>query len=127
MNRQSVQKWLDLYGDAWTAGNPEHIIRLFSPSATYRETPFDDVMAGREAIRQYWQEGAADAQKDVQFSSQVWAIDGQIAVAGWQAQFTRKANGTRVGLDGTFRLAFSSTPNGLLCDSLEEWWHRKEL
>ncbi len=127
MKKQEVQTWLDQYGKAWIEGDPAQIIALFSTGAAYREAPFDDAMIGHQAIQQYWQEGAADAQEDVQFSSQVWAVDGNEAAAGWQARFTRKRNGTRVKLDGTFRLKFSEGPESLLCDSLEEWWHSQDV
>lgn len=126
MNKQEVQEWLDLYGAAWVKGDAKQIVVLFTDTATYQETPFDEPMKGSAAIRQYWQEGAADAQENVRFSSQVWAVDKDAAVAGWQASFTRKASGVQVELDGTFRLALSQSADGLRCQSLEEWWHRRE-
>ena len=126
MDKQTVQRWLDNYGDAWREGDPDKIVALFSETATYRETPFDDPMRGRAAIRRYWQDGAADAQENVEFNSEVWAVDGHTAVAGWKARFSRKATGARVRLDGTFRLKFTATQGGLLCERLEEWWHRQE-
>ena len=79
-------------------------------------------MRGRHAIREYWQQGAADAQEDVEFASQVWAVAGDTAIAGWQARFTRKASGARIELDGTFRLMFSDEQGALLCTELQEWW-----
>ncbi len=126
MTEQDVQRWLDEYGVAWINGDPEQAATLFTDNALYRETPFDDPMKGRDEIIQYWQEGAADAQEDVEFSSKVWAAAGDRAVAGWQASFTRKASRTRVELDGTFRLDFSTDEDVLLCRNLEEWWHRRE-
>ncbi|MDG1458407.1 MAG: nuclear transport factor 2 family protein [Pseudoprimorskyibacter sp.] len=127
MDKEDVQNWLDAYGVAWVKGEPEEIVPLFAQTVSYREKPFDDAMVGREAIKQYWQEGAADAQENLEFSSQVWAVDEQTAVAGWQAKFTRKSSGVRVELDGTFRLKFSTASGQLLCESLEEWWHRREI
>lgn len=126
MEKYDVQKWLDSYGDAWIAGDPEHVVRLFTETARYRETPFDDAMIGREAIRKYWQEGAEGAQEAVEFSSQVWFVDAQSAVAGWQTKFARKQSGIKVALDGVFRLQFRRSSDDYLCESLEEWWHRKE-
>ena len=126
MTEQDVQNWLDEYGRAWVDGDPDQLVTLFSVSATYRETPFDDPMTGRHEIREYWQKGAAEAQENVEFTSQVWAVGNDTAFAGWQARFTRKASGARVELDGTFRLVFSSEQGTLRCTVLEEWWHRKE-
>ena len=126
MTERDVQDWLDEYGRAWVDGNPDRVVALFSATATYRETPFDDAMRGQHAIREYWQNGAADAQEDVEFASQVWAVTNDTAIAGWQARFTRKASGTRVELDGTFRLVFSGERDAFQCTVLEEWWHSRE-
>ena len=127
MTEQDVQNWLDEYGRAWANGDPDQAVRLFSDTATYRETPFADPMRGRPEIRDYWQRNAADAQEDVTFTSQVWAIRNDTAVAGWQARYTEKASGVRVELDGTFRLVFSREPSTFQCTVLEEWWHSKEI
>ena len=126
MTEQDVQNWLDEYGRAWVNGDPDQAVPLFSDSATYREKPFDDPMRGRQEIREYWQKNAADAQEDVEFTSQVWAVKNDTAVAGWQARFAEKASGKRVELDGTFRLVFSNEEGALQCTVLEEWWHSRE-
>ena len=126
MIEQDVQNWLNEYGRAWVDGDPDRVVTLFSNTATYRETPFDEPMRGRREIREYWQHGAADAQENVEFASQVWAVDNDTAIAGWQASFTRKASGVRVELNGTFRLVFSGEQGALQCTVLEEWWHRRE-
>ena len=126
MTEQHVQDWLDEYGRAWVDGDPDRVVALFSATATYRESPFDDAMRGLHAIREYWQSGAADDQKDVEFASQVWAVTNDTAIAGWQARFTRKASGAQVELDGTFRLVFSGEPGALQCTELQEWWHSRE-
>ena len=126
MTEQHVQDWLDEYGRAWVDGDPDRVVALFSATAIYRETPFDDAMRGLHAIREYWQSGAADAQKYVEFASQVWAVTHDTAIAGWQARFTRKASGAQVELDGTFRLVFSGEPGALQCTELQEWWHSRE-
>lgn len=83
-------------------------------------------MRGRREIREYWQEGAADAQENVEFMSQVWAVVDDTATAGWQARFTEKTSGVRVELDGTFRFVFSSEQGALQCTILEEWWHSRK-
>ena len=126
MTEQDVQNWLDEYGRAWVDGDPDRVVTLFSDTATYQETPFDDPMRGRHEIREYWQNNAADAQENVEFASQVWAVRNDTAIAGWQACFTLKASGVQVELDGTFKLVFSSEQGAFQCTLLEEWWHSKE-
>ena len=126
MTDQDVQDWLDAYGRAWVDGDPDQIVALFSDTAVYRETPFDDPMRGRQEIREYWQNGAADALENIEFASQVWAVRNDTAIAGWQARLTEKATGARVELDGTFRLVFSGEHDALQCTIFEEWWHSRE-
>ena len=126
MTEQDVQNWLDEYGRAWVNGDPDKLVALFSATATYRETPFDDPMRGRHDIREYWQNGVADAQEDVEFASQVWAVKDDTAIAGWQARFTRKGSGERVELDGIFRLVILIQQDTIQCIALEEWWHSRE-
>ena len=126
MTEQDVRRWLDEYGRAWVDGDPDQVVALFTDTAAYRETPFDEPMRGRQEIRKYWQEGAGDAQENVKFSAQVWAVVDQTAIAGWQASFTRKDSGARVELDGTFRLTFAAEGGGLRCARLEEWWHHRD-
>ncbi len=126
MTEQDVQDWLDAYGRAWVDGDPGQVVTLFSDTATYREVPFDDPMRGRREIWEYWQSGAAEAQENVEFASQVWAVSNDTAIAGWQARYTEKATGARVELDGTFRLVFSGEQGSLQCTILEEWWHSRE-
>ena len=125
MTEQDVQNWLAEYGRAWINGDPDQAVTLFSDTATYRETPFNDPMSGRHEIREYWQNGAADAQENVEFTSQVWAVENDTAIAGWQARYTEKASGVRVELDGVFRLVLSSEQGALQCTILEEWWHSR--
>ena len=62
--------------------DPHRVVMLFSDTATYREAPFDDPMRGRHEIREYWQNNAADAQENVEFASQVWAVRNDTAIAG---------------------------------------------
>ena len=126
MTEQDVQVWLDAYGAAWVNGEPRQAVSLFTDTARYQETPFDEPMIGRVAIGAYWQEGAANAQEDIEFTSQVWAVKGDQAFAGWQARFRRKTSGGFVQLDGAFRLSFTTERGVLICQSLDEWWHRRE-
>ena len=73
------------------------------PNAPYHEMPFDAPKAGRAGIRDYWATVTAD-QRNVDFKSQVVAVNGQTGVARWSASLTSAASGARVELDGVFIL-----------------------
>ncbi len=126
IDKSEVQKWLNEYGQAWVQGNPDALAKLFHDNATYQETPFDEPMQGKHHIRAYWQDGAADAQKDVSFSSEVWAVSDNEAFAEWTARFQRVASGACVELDGIIKLVFLREKADLKCLELREWWHRRE-
>jgi hypothetical protein len=81
--------------------------------------PFDAPKAGRTGIRDYWTTVTAD-QRNVDFKSQVVAVNGRTAVARWSATLHSASSGVRVELDGVFVLAFE---DGGLCSELREWWH----
>ena len=126
ITEQEAASWLDRYGKAWETGDVEGVARLFSEDACYHEKPFDEPMVGRAAIKQYWRDGASEAQANVRFGFTVWAVSGNQCFSHWWASFNRIKTGALVRLDGAFRLIFHRDAAGVLtCTSLQEWWHRK--
>ena len=121
MDREAVENWLARYGQAWETADPDAAAALFSQDATYRETPFDEVMEGREAIRRYWQE-IPDTRRDISFGWEVVATDP--VVVRWRAGWLRRRDERRVTLDGVFLLEFDEASG--LCRTLREWWHIDE-
>lgn len=120
MDRAAVEDWLARYGRVWETMDPDAAVQLFTEDATYRETPFDEVMRGREAIRAYWSE-IPDYHRDVSFGSEVLAIQDDLAVARWWVSLTRVKTGVRSRTDGVFVLQFDQASGR--CRSLREWWH----
>jgi uncharacterized protein (TIGR02246 family) len=119
---ESFRAWLDDYGRAWEAQDPEASAALYREDALYFETPFDEPMRGVAAIRDYSAEAAA-AQKDVKFGADVLAVSGDTGIARWRASFTRVPSGMRVELDGVFLVTFDDAGR---CREFREWWHRRE-
>ena len=117
----AVEKWLAGYERAWESRDAARAAELFTPNASYHEMPFDAPKAGQAGIREYWSSVTAD-QRDIDFKSQVVAVNGQTAVAHWSATFTATSIGARVELDGVFVLTFDSSGR---CTELREWWHLK--
>jgi ketosteroid isomerase-like protein len=79
-------------------------------------------LAGRDAIREYWQE-VPRPQEDIMFESRVLAVSGDTGIAHRQARFRRVPSGQKVELDGIFVLVFDRAG---LCASFREWCHRLE-
>lgn len=118
-----MKKWLELYGVAWTNGDSEAIVLLFSNDCRYYETPFDPPMVGKSAVRQYWAEGARDSQEDVTFNFSAIDMKNMTGFAQWQATFKRKPGSAFVKLDGVLSAKFNEEN---LCTEFREWWHRQE-
>jgi hypothetical protein len=78
-------------------------------------------MAGRDAIRAYWQAEVVDAQDDISFGPEVLHFEGDRAFVHWWSSYVRTRDGRRFRLDGAFDLEFD--PATGLCRSLREWWH----
>jgi hypothetical protein len=121
LDRRTLEDWLARYGRAWETADPDAATELFTEDATYRETPFDEVMEGREAIRRYWRE-VRDTQRDISFGWEVVGSDP--VVVRWRASYVRLRDRRRITLDGVFFLEFAE-PTGL-CRRLREWWHIHE-
>jgi hypothetical protein len=114
-------EWLVGYERAWEQRDAGLAVALFTENARYHEMPFDVPKQGRTGIREYWTTVTAD-QRNVDFKSEIVAVNGRTAVARWSASLTSAASGMRVELDGVFVLTFDA---GGLCSELREWWHVK--
>ncbi len=122
IDREGLQRWLDKYVLAWRSNEEEPIRELFTEDATYRETPFEEVIEGREAIRRYWQE-IPDTQRDISFGWEIVGTDP--VVVRWRASYLRLRDRARITLDGVFLLEFAESSG--LCRTLREWWHLHEV
>lgn len=122
MDQPKLAAWLEKYGRAWEACDPEAAAALFSPDAEYYETPFQAPARGPEGVRDYWA-NATRNQSDVSFAYDIVSVTGARGIARWSANLTRVSTGVRVALDGIFLLEFSGEG---LCRELREWWHRSE-
>lgn len=122
MTEQELRTWLDAYGGAWETADPDAAMQLFTEDARYYETPFEEPLLGREGVRSYWAL-ATGTQRDISFTYEILAALPRRGMAWWSAEFTRRATGEHIQLDGVLVLDF--TDDGL-CRVLREWWHALE-
>jgi hypothetical protein len=123
ITREEALAWLEAYERAWEERDADLIVSLFVPEGVYQETRFAPAFVGHNEIRRYWETDVVARQRDIAFSFTLWAIDGAVAYAHWQAAFTDLKKSARRRLDGVFRLTFEArAPGGLLCGVLDEWW-----
>lgn len=121
LDRAHFEDWLARYRRAWEERDPAQAGALFTENAVYAETPFNPPMRGRSEIESYWAD-AVSRQKDVRFSSEVLACNGNQGLCRWHVALTSVPEGSAVELDGIFRCLFAD--NGLV-ETFQEWWHVK--
>jgi ketosteroid isomerase-like protein len=116
---EDFARWLDEYGDASRRGDPAASADLFTDDARYFESPFDEPLVGRDAICDYWAQGAT-AFTDKQPSYEILAVAGDRGIANWRSRFTVAASGERAALDCVFVVEFDEDGR---CREFREWWH----
>ncbi len=80
MDRGQVAGWVAGYEQAWRAPGTGGLAALFTPDAVYRQSPYEEPVAGLPAIARMW-----DAERDgpdevFRMSSDIIAVDGAMAV-----------------------------------------------
>jgi len=122
LTHEQFRQWMVTYGRAGAENDPHASANLFAEDAAYYETPFADPMIGRDAIYEYWNNGAQRL-KDKESTFEVLAVNGNLGVARWRSQFTVIESGNRFALDCLFTVEFN---DGGLCRIFREWWHIQE-
>lgn len=122
MDRESFERWLSLYGSAWSDRNAERAASLYAEDAIYQVTPFQEPLRGQAAIYEYWK-GVTSTEENIEFEYQVLALSTDYGIAHWQASFVRVPPGLHTRLDGIFLVSLNADGR---CQSLREWWHKKQ-
>jgi uncharacterized protein (TIGR02246 family) len=112
-----IERWVDGYERAWQEADPPGAAGLFTPRATYQESPFDPPMRGRDAIAAYWRQ-ATERQHERRIACRLIASGPEEHIVHFRADFV--ADGQPLTLDGV--LAVRLDRQGL-CTALREWWH----
>lgn len=118
--RVEARKVLDTYIRAWISQNPDLIVTIFTPSATYHERVLGEPIPDRDAIRRYWEAKVVGAQANIRCLLLGFYIDpeSETVIAEWDAEFDDVAQGVRKRMREIAVLEFE----GPLIASLREYW-----
>jgi len=111
---------MDAYRDAWISNDPAKIGALFTDDALYSIDAFAEPWRGREEIVRRWRMGI---QQQVGMTSDVLALEGDVAVVHWHVITQNVGDPIRVEYDGVLHLRFE--PDGRCCEH-REWFFRRE-
>jgi hypothetical protein len=118
LTKDDVREVLDVYIKAWETQDPNLIVTIFTPAATYHERVMGDPIPDREAIRRYWESKVVGAQANITCRLLNLYLDGDTAVAEWLAEFDDVAQGVRKRMKEIAVLEF----DGHLIAPLREYW-----
>lgn len=80
MTRGEVTGWLAEYERAWRTAGTTGLGQLFSETATYRLSPYEQPIAGLDAIAAMWERERTGPDEQFTMRSETVAIDGDTAV-----------------------------------------------
>jgi ketosteroid isomerase-like protein len=118
--RTLARDLVDTFAGAWSRGELDRILSVFTTDAVFQETPFAERLAGTESIRRYW--------SDVPYhQSEITVTTGEIFIVGpwfateFKSVFRRRRTGEWVEARGAL---FCETQDGRISE-MRMYWHRK--
>jgi ketosteroid isomerase-like protein len=123
LTKDEVREVLATYIKAWQDQDPDLIVTIFTEGASYHERVLRDPIPDREAIRAYWESKVVGAQANIRCRLLNLYLDGDTAIAEWEAVFDDVEDGVRKRMREIAVLTFE----GHLISSLREYWASEEL
>ncbi|ORV13423.1 nuclear transport factor 2 family protein [Mycobacterium celatum] len=123
LSKAEVRHVVDVYLQAWTTQDPDLIVTIFTPTATYHERVLGEPVCGEAGIRDYWQTKVVAGQANIEATLLNLYLDGTTAVAEWEARFDDLVQGHRKLMREVAILEF----DGDRIQSLREYWASERL
>jgi hypothetical protein len=113
IDRASVEKWIAGYERAWRTAGTDSLAELFCEDASYRMSPYEEVVHGLAAIGELWERERVGPDEEFEIRSELIAVDSDTAVARIEVAYGSGAEYRdlwviRFGADGR-------------CREFEEW------
>ncbi len=115
MDRGRVTEWVAGYERAWRAAGTGGLAALFTPDAVYQQAPYEEPVIGLPAIARMWDAERDGADEVFRMSSDVVAVDGDVAVVRVEVSY-----GDPVRQEYRDLWVIRFTDDGR-CVSFEEW------
>jgi ketosteroid isomerase-like protein len=80
MDRQQVLNWVAEYERLWRTPGTDRLVEIFTPDATYRQSPFREPVIGLAAIQRMWDEERDTAYEEFEMTAAVLAVEDDTAV-----------------------------------------------
>jgi ketosteroid isomerase-like protein len=123
LTREHARRVVDTYLEAWETQDPDLIVTLFTEEATYHERVLGEPIRGRAGIGRYWKDKVVAGQARLDCRVLNLYVDGDTAIAEWEARFDDLEQGVRKRM---LEVAFLEFEDGLIA-SLREYWASEVL
>ncbi len=123
LTREHAQRVIDVYIQAWVEQDPDLVVTIFTETAVYHERVLEEPIRNREGIRAYWDEKVLNSQDRIECELLSLYVDGDTAIAEWDARFDDHVEGTRKWMREVAILEFQ---DGLIA-RLREYWSSRPL
>jgi hypothetical protein len=123
LTKQDVRDVLAVYIRAWETQDPDLIVTIFTEDATYHERVLEAPIPNREAIWEYWATKVMRDQANIKCKLLHVYLDGNTAIAEWEAEFDDVVQGTRKRMREIAVLDFS----GRQIAALREYWSSERV
>jgi hypothetical protein len=80
ITRGEVEDWIGRYERAWRTAGTEPLGGLFVDDATYRMSPYEELLVGIPAIAKMWEAEREGPDEVFAMASEIVAVEGQTAV-----------------------------------------------
>jgi ketosteroid isomerase-like protein len=87
IDRALVNGWLAGYEAAWRAPGTEGLSELFTSDATYLQSPYEQPIAGLDAIKRMWEEEPDGPTEVFTIATSIVALDGPTAVVQAEVRY----------------------------------------
>jgi ketosteroid isomerase-like protein len=86
-DRAMVSQWLAAYEAAWRAPGTEGLAEIFTDDASYRQSPYQEPVAGLDAIRRMWDDERDGPDEVFTIATDILAVDGPTAVVRAEVRY----------------------------------------
>jgi ketosteroid isomerase-like protein len=86
-DRAMVRQWLAAYEAAWRAPGTQGLAEIFTDDASYRQSPYQEPVAGLDAIRRMWDEERDGPDEVFTIATDILAVDGPTAVVRAEVRY----------------------------------------
>mgnify|MGYP001607372849 CR=1 FL=1 len=98
------------------------ILTIFTKDGQYHEKAFEAPHKGHMDIKKYWQDKVVGEQSDIKFKLNKVLIDGNTAIAEWEATFKDHARKFDIAIKEIAVMEFK----GNKIKKYREYWHSKK-